>query len=388
MKPKIDLKQPRYALPAIALLPGLFIIYMLMDVFGGSPDNSDVVAAEQTNRINPELPEANAKGVDDKYTEMYRRYGNRNFDSWSGISGFVNDPQETDTIDGASAYIQRESAAETDITDVMPEDNAEDWNESLDIQRLEEALARSRGALAGIDDADRSEETPEEMEERIRKEIEAETEKRYAALKPIDGKAELLPSPEIEDEQIEIVEKATVSGAGMFNTITSEANDADASLIKAMIDQTTKAQDGTRIRFKLLDDVTVQGIDIRKGSYLYGTVVGFGTQRVKVAVNSILVNGKFIKVKLAAYDIDGMEGFYVPASAFREFMRDAAARTTGTNLQINQGYGSAITGEMLALQALQNVYNAASSAASGQIRKNKAKIKYNTIVYLINSESI
>lgn len=359
-----------------------------MDVFGGSPDNSDVVAAEQTNRINPELPEANAKGVDDKYTEMYRRYGNRNFDSWSGISGFVNDPQETDTIDGASAYIQRESAAETDITDVMPEDNSEDWNESLDIQRLEEALARSRGALAGIDDADSSEETPEEMEERIRKEIEAETEKRYAALKPIDGKAELLPSPEIEDEQIEIVEKATVSGAGMFNTITSEANDADASLIKAMIDQTTKAQDGTRIRFKLLDDVTVQGLDIRKGSYLYGTVVGFGTQRVKVAVNSILVNGKFIKVKLAAYDIDGMEGFYVPASAFREFMRDAAARTTGTNLQINQGYGSAITGEMLALQALQNVYNAASSAASGQIRKNKAKIKYNTIVYLINSESI
>lgn len=387
MKPKIDFKQPRYALPAIALLPGLFIIYMLIDVFGGSPDSRNIVA-DQTNRINPELPEANVRGVDDKYTEMYRRYGNRNFDSWSGISGLVNDQPDTDAIEGASPYIQRESVQDTEITDIMPDDNSEDWNESLDIQRLEEALARSRSALSGIDDGDRTVETPEEMEERLRKEIEAETEARDATLQPIDGKAEPLPSPGIEEEQIEIVKKATVPGASMFNTITSEANDADACLIKAMIDQTTKAQDGTRIRFKLLDDVTVQGIDIHKGSYLYGTVVGFGTQRVKVAVNSILVNGKFIKVKLAAYDIDGMEGFYVPASAFREFMREAAARTTGTNLQINQGYGSAITGEMLALQALQNVYNAASSAASGQIRKNKAKIKYNTIVYLINSESI
>ena len=38
------------------------------------------------------------------------------------------------------------------------------------------------------------------------------------------------------------------------------------------------------------------------------------------------------------------------------------------------------------LQSLQNMYNSATSAISSNIRKNKAKIKYNTIVYLINSE--
>jgi hypothetical protein len=41
----------------------------------------------------------------------------------------------------------------------------------------------------------------------------------------------------------------------------------------------------------------------------------------------------------------------------------------------------------LALQALQNMYQSASSAISGNIRKNRAKIKYNTIVYLINTDA-
>ena len=155
-----------------------------------------------------------------------------------------------------------------------------------------------------------------------------------------------------------------------------------------MIDQTTKAREGTRLRFKLLDDVTVSGTKLRKGTYLYGTVTGFGGQRVRAAVTSILVGGKFIKVKLSVFDNDGMEGFYVPESAFRDFVKDAGASTVqqNINLESEDGYGSGISGEAIALQALQNMYNSATSAISSNIRKNKAKIKYNTIVYLIISD--
>jgi len=55
-------------------------------------------------------------------------------------------------------------------------------------------------------------------------------------------------------------------------------------------------------------------------------------------------------------------------------------------LDSEDGYGSGISGEAIAPQALQNMYNSATSAISSNIRKNKAKIKYNTIVYLINSD--
>lgn len=389
---KIDFRQTKYLLPAVMFIPGVLVLYLVMDLFGVTGGDSDAQIAQETHELNPSLPDANARDVDDKFTEMSRRYANKDFGSWSGIAGFEDVPEKS--TPELAEIIETEETEETIGTNpagpAMTYDTSEQgsWSEDVDMQRLEEALERSRKALAGMDDGE-YEETPEEMEARIRKEVEAEAEARYAALQPIQGAPEPLPAPEVGEEKIEIVEKAEASGSGQFNTISSDATQADNALIKAMIDATTKAQDGTRIRFKLLDDVVVSGNEIKKGSYLFGTVVGFGTQRVKVEVSSILINGKFIKVKLSAYDVDGMEGFYVPASAFREFMRDAASKTASTNLQINNGgYGNRISGEMLALQALQNVYNAASSAASGQIRKNKAKIKYNTVVYLINSDSI
>lgn len=143
-----------------------------------------------------------------------------------------------------------------------------------------------------------------------------------------------------------------------------------------------------RASLKLLDDVTVDDTRLKKGTYLYGTVTGFGQQRVRANITSILVGDKFIKVKLSVFDNDGMEGFYVPESSFRDFVKDAGVNTVQQNISFESedGYGSGISGEATALQALQNMYNSATSAISSGIRKNKAKIKYNTIVYLINSD--
>lgn len=99
-----------------------------------------------------------------------------------------------------------------------------------------------------------------------------------------------------------------------------------------MIDQTTKAHEGTRLRFKLLDDVTVSGTRLKKGTYLYGTVTGFGQRRVRASITGILIGDRFIKVKLSVFDNDGMEGFYVPESAFRDFMKDAGSNTVQQNI--------------------------------------------------------
>jgi conjugative transposon TraM protein len=154
-----------------------------------------------------------------------------------------------------------------------------------------------------------------------------------------------------------------------------------------MIDKTTKAHEGTRLRFKLLDDVIIKDVRLKKGTYLYGIVTGFGQQRVMASITSILVGDKFIKVSLSVFDNDGMEGFYVPESAFRDMMKDAGAQAMQSNISLDGGYGGGLSGEAVALQALQNMYQSASTAISGNIRKNKARIKYNTIVYLINKDA-
>ena len=132
---------------------------------------------------------------------------------------------------------------------------------------------------------------------------------------------------EKERNRPNLVIKSKDTNADKFHTVSASDETVDARLIRAMIDQTTKAREGTRLRFKLLDDVTVSGTKLKKGTYLYGTVSGFGQQRVRATITSILVGDKFIKVKLSVFDNDGMEGFYVPESAFRDFVEDAGDST-------------------------------------------------------------
>ena len=117
-------------------------------------------------------------------------------------------------------------------------------------------------------------------------------------------------------------------------------------------------------------------------------MTGFGQQRVMASITSILIGDKFVKVDLSVFDNDGMEGFYVPESAFRDMMRDAGAQAMQSNISFDSDGGYGLSGEALALQALQNMYQSASNAISGNIRKNKARIKYNTIVYLVNADAI
>lgn len=192
-------------------------------------------------------------------------------------------------------------------------------------------------------------------------------------------------SQQTKKDTVEVVTKADTQSTDGFNTVADEEK-LDDPLIKAMIDKTTKAHEGTRLRFKLLDDVVVKGVKLKKGTYLYGTVVGFGQQRVMADITSILVKDKFLKIHLSVYDLDGMQGFYVPESAFRDMMKNAGSAAMQSNISFDSGGGSGISAEALALQALQNVYQSTSSAVSQAIKKNRAKIKYNTIVYLINEQ--
>ena len=62
--------------------------------------------------------------------------------------------------------------------------------------------------------------------------------------------------------------KSRETNADKFNTVGSSADNVDAPLIRAMIDKTTKAHEGTRLRFKLLDDVTIHDVRLAKGTYL------------------------------------------------------------------------------------------------------------------------
>ena len=122
---------------------------------------------------------------------------------------------------------------------------------------------------------------------------------------------------------------------------------------------------------------------------------GFGSQRVKGNIKSILINDNIIKVNLSIYDTDGLEGLYVPSSNFRETTKDVASgamnnssaltssSTTAGNSLIQWG-NQAITNAVN--QAITNAVQKTSNAISKSIKKNSAKLKYGTFVYLVNGK--
>lgn len=178
-------------------------------------------------------------------------------------------------------------------------------------------------------------------------------------------------------EKVSAIEKSSV-----FNTVSHTQE--DNSYIRAMVDQGVSVTTGSRIRFRLLDDIKIDNITVPAGTHIYGIVTDFGEQRVKTSIESIITKGKRVKVNLSVYDRDGIEGFFIPKSSFRDFTKDAGSQAIGQG-NINFNSTSAQSLEGVALQTIQGVYQSASNALSNKVRENKAKIKYNTTIYLINN---
>ena len=389
---RLNLRQPKYIFPLVIFLPLLGLIYFGMETFKGNGKTAKNVV---TDSINMSLPDARGEGMDSKMTAMNKHFAEGGaFTAVDGIgdeyeqkdtTGSGYNDQERQRIEAVNAERLRQMKAEQDLRERQQANmnringygssgrsQQEDLNSyARELDRIQNrSMERQRQYQAEQDRRDK-----EEKAEEIRQRQEM-----------IDALTGNTKKKNKKEEKTEIVEKVKDDNSEKFNTVASTEN-VDEPLIKAMIDRTTKAREGTRLRFKLLDDVTVKGIRLKKGSYLYGIVTGFGQQRVMANITSILVGNKFIKVNLSVFDNDGMEGFYVPESTFREMMKDAGSNVAAQNIQFDVNGTGGLSPEIIALQALQNMYQSASSAVSKNIRKNKAKIKYNTIVYLINTQN-
>lgn len=163
-----------------------------------------------------------------------------------------------------------------------------------------------------------------------------------------------------------------------FNSISKEKKD---NFIKAVIDENNKGYLGSRIRFRLLEDINVGKHKILKGSILYGQISGFSLQRVNLNVISILNNGEILPINLSVYDMDGMQGLYVPQSDFREMLREMGSNSV-------QGTQMDSSGESFFTSLFSSLFSSTSKTISNMIRQNKAKLKYNSYLFLINDKEL
>ena len=387
---KINWKQPKYMIPLIIYFPLLFVGYFVIDLFHTEKaEIPDGLAT--TEYLNPDLPEAKMKGdgIGNKYESMLKSYGK--IDDYSALGNIERNEEETREeyeskyTDEEREQLEAQEAAKLAEMQRQLQESAQKGQEIVQggSSSEEDRIARSK---------QREQEAMDELNRAIAQaRLQAQQSMMPAATDTADagqreGKVEASDKKKTDDDEPQEVVKKVKVTSDYFNTLCD--NDKETSLIKAIIDENIKAVDGSRVRLRLLDDIEINDVVVPKGSYLYATMSGFGSQRVKGNVQSIMVDDDIIKVSLALYDTDGLEGLYVPSSQFRETTKDVGSGALSNTSSLTNS--STTSGNSLATWGAQTITNAVqktSNAISKAIKKNNAKLKYGTFVYLINSRS-
>ena len=387
---KINWKQPKYMIPLIIYFPLLFVGYFVIDLFHTEKaEIPDGLAT--TEYLNPDLPEAKMKGdgIGNKYESMLKSYGK--IDDYSALGNIERNEEDTREeyeskyTDEEREQLEAQEAAKLAEMQRQLQESAQKGQEIAQggTSSEEDRIARSK---------QREQEAMDELNRAIAQaRLQAQQSMMPAATDTADagqreGKVEASDKKKTDDDEPQEVVKKVKVTSDYFNTLCD--NDKETSLIKAIIDENIKAVDGSRVRLRLLDDIEINDVVVPKGSYLYATMSGFGSQRVKGNVQSIMVDDDIVKVSLALYDTDGLEGLYVPSSQFRETTKDVGSGALSNTSSLTNS--STTSGNSLATWGAQTITNAVqktSNAISKAIKKNNAKLKYGTFVYLINSRS-
>ena len=337
---KINFRQPKYMLPLIIYLPLLGAGYFIFDLF--DTELAEVPTQMQTTEyLNPELPEAQIRndGIGGRYESMVKSYGR--IQDYSAVENIERD----DNNENKEYYDSKYSEDDLALLDAEA------------AQRMEE-LERLR-----------------EMQERLRQSAEkGESMKDSAMVTPLTEEERIALGKAREKEALAALDKALAEARLQGRKGLENVNESAKDL--ALKDSATT---GSVIKGK----VEINDMVVPKGAYLYAIMSGFGSQRVKGSIKSVLVGDELVKVNLSLYDTDGLEGLYVPSSQFRETTKDVAGGAMTGSVNMNTGTGGNSFTQW-GMQAIQNAYQKTTNALSKAVKKNRVKLKYGTFVYLVN----
>ena len=313
---KINWKQPKYMIPIIIYFPLLFVGYFVIDLF--HTEKAEIPDGLTTTEfLNPDLPDAKMKGdgIGNKYESMLKSYGK--IDDYSALGNIERNEEDTkEEYDSKYSDDERKQleAQEAEKLSEMQRQLQESAQKSQEIAKGEGSSENDRIARG----KQREQEAMEELNRAIAQarmqaqQVTTPSLQAEVTAKTGGSQEEKTEVPEKkknnDDEPQEVVKKVKVT-TDYFNTLCD--NDKEPGLIKAIIDENIKAVDGSRVRLRLLDDIVINETVIHKGSYIYATMSGFGSQRVKGTVKSIMVDDDIVKVNLSLYDTDGLEGLYL-----------------------------------------------------------------------------
>lgn len=371
---KINFKQPKYVLPLLAL-PFLCLFFYAFQS-GFSKPKAEV---KQVAGLNGSVGEVSADVRKKELADKLDAYRNT-YKEADGLTAVNVIPKESSSN---ASFHDNYSSKEKKTLDSIDKAMKAKYNQPSGAVR-DQALAN---AINGMSHRQRPVAVSAEPKEKDPMEV---FKQQMAYLDSINKQND--PAYKAEKLKKQLADKAAADKArevkftvvkadgpsGDFNTIKPPSDD---NFIMATIDENVTGYAGSRLRLRLLEDIKAGDIIVKKGSSLYAQINGFSEQRVTLVINSILCDGKILPVKLEIYDLDGMPGLYVPSSAFRDFTKDLGSNSV-------QGVTVDGTSSSFIMSSVDKMFQSTSSAIADLIRKNKAKMKYNSYIYLIDKDAL
>jgi conjugative transposon TraM protein len=156
------------------------------------------------------------------------------------------------------------------------------------------------------------------------------------------------PMPDEEDIEVGLVERGTwgpmdVSGdttksiAALVESVYAEnafygieddlvADALSSNAMQAVVHETATVVTGATLKMRLVTDVMVGGRVAKKNAFVYGTCAIQG-ERLLITIKSIAVDNSILPTALSVYDVDGLEGIYIPGAITRDGAKQAASQS-------------------------------------------------------------
>ena len=137
--------------------------------------------------------------------------------------------------------------------------------------------------------------------------------------------------------------------------------------ISAVIHETQTIVTGSTVKLRLANEITVNNIQIPKDNFVFG-IASLNGERLKININSIRYQNSLFPVKLSVYDLDGLEGIYIPGAVTREAAKESAGRSI-------ENFGASSVDPTWQAQAATAGVEAAKSLFSKKIKLVKVTVK-------------
>ncbi len=114
---------------------------------------------------------------------------------------------------------------------------------------------------------------------------------------------------------------------GFFGLADEELlSEESANAIEAVIHDTQTIVAGSTVKLRLLSDVYINGQLIEKDQFVFGTCAISG-ERLTISIMSIRDANSLLPVSLSVFDLDGMEGIYIPGAITRDAAKQASSQS-------------------------------------------------------------